>query len=223
MKYNLKVVFGNKFIYFLGASLIFYFLIALINLFSEESVTVEGVYFQLMFPAFLLVFFPTTYSIQNDEDSRILEIIFGIPNYRYKVWLIRLVMTLVMVFSFLMLMAFMSSVLLIHVPLWQMTLRLMVPVTFLGMLGFFFSTIIKNGNGTAVVMVVIGLVIWITSEFIPNSKWNVFLNPFDLPRNMSEAVWTSVVLANQRILLISSFVAVLWGLLNLQKREKFIR
>ena len=85
IRYNLKIVFGNKFVYFLGAALIFYLLITSISLFAADTVSVQGVYFQLMFPAFLLIFFPTTYGIQNDEDARILEILFGIPNYRYKI------------------------------------------------------------------------------------------------------------------------------------------
>ena len=40
----------------------------------------------LMFPSMLLIFYPAVFGIQNDEDSRILEILFGIPDYKYKVW-----------------------------------------------------------------------------------------------------------------------------------------
>ncbi|MCU4177387.1 hypothetical protein [Carboxylicivirga sp. N1Y90] len=223
IKYNLKVVFGNKFIYFLGASLIFYLLITSISLFGADTVSVQGVYYQLMFPAFLLVFFPTTYGIQNDEDARILEILFGIPNYRYKIWLVRLVMAFFMVFWFVFVMANLSSVILINVPVWEITFRLMIPVVLFGMLGFFFSTVIKNGNGTAVVVVVIGLVVWILVGFLEYSSWNVFLNPFDLPSNMSEVVWANVVAKHIRTWVIVSGIAGLWGLLNLQNREKFIK
>lgn len=223
VKYNLKVVFGNKFIYFLGASLIFYLLITSISLFGADSVSVQGVYYQLMFPAFLLVFFPTSYGIQNDEDARILEILFGIPNYRYKIWLVRLVMAFFMVFCFVLVMANLSSVILIYVPTWEITFRLMVPVILFGMIGFFFSTVIKNGNGTAVVVVVIGLVVWILDDILEHNAWNVFLNPFDLPSNMSESVWASVVAKHIRTWTIVSGVCGLWGLLNLQNREKFIK
>ncbi|WP_430816682.1 hypothetical protein [Carboxylicivirga sp. RSCT41] len=223
IRYNLKIVFGNKFVYFLGASLIFYLLITSINLFASDSVSVEGVYFQLMFPAFLLIFFPTTYGIQNDEDARILEILFGIPNYRYKIWLVRLVMAFFMVFWFIFLMANLSGVLLINVPVWEITLRLMVPVLLFGMLGFFFSTVVKNGNGTAVIVVIIGLIVWLFSGFLEASPWNIFLNPFELPSGMSETVWSNVVLKHMRTWLIVALVAALWGLLNLQQREKFIK
>nr|WP_321410094.1 hypothetical protein [uncultured Carboxylicivirga sp.] len=223
VKYNLKVVFGNKFVYFLGASLIFYLLVTSINLFASDSISIQGVYYQLMFPAFLLIFFPTSYGIQNDEDARILEILFGIPNYRYKIWLFRLAISFFIVFWFVFLMASLSSVLLINVPKWEMTLRLMIPVLFIGMMGFFFSTIVKNGNGTAVVVVIIGLIAWFTMAFLGNSAWNLFLNPFELPNDMSEAVWANIVIKHIRTWSIISLVAGLWGLLNLQNREKFIK
>jgi len=223
IRYNLKIVFGNKFVYFLGASLIFYLLITSISLFGAETVSVEGVYYQLMFPAFLLIFFPTSYGIQNDEDARMLEILFGIPDYRYKIWLVRLVMAFVMVFWFLFTMANLSNVLLINVPIWEMTLRLMIPVSLFGMLGFFFSTVVKNGNGTAVIVVIIGLLVWFISAFLESSPWNVFLNPFKFPSDMSEIVWESVVSKHMRTWLVVALVAGLWGLRNLQKREKFIK
>lgn len=223
IRYNLKIVFGNKFVYFLGAALIFYLLITSISLFAADTVSVQGVYFQLMFPAFLLIFFPTTYGIQNDEDARILEILFGIPNYRYKIWLVRLFMAIFMVFWFIFLMANLSSLILINVPVWEMTLRLMVPVGLFGMLGFFFSTVVKNGNGTAVVVVLIGLLVWFLSAFLEVSPWNVFLNPFQPPTGMSEALMESVVEKHVRTWLVVAAIAALWGLLNLQKREKFIK
>ena len=227
MKYNLKIVFGNRFVYFMGASILFYLLVTSINFFNTEDVTtVDDVYYLLFFPALLLIFFPTVYGIQNDEDARILEILFGVPNYRYKVWLWRISMTFVMVFGFLVLMAAVSGLLLVNVPVFTMALRLMVPVTFFGMLGFYFSTSVRNGNGAGVVLVVVGLILWILSEFLENTSnaaWNVFLNPFDMPSNMNETVWETVVLKNQRIQLIAAFIFLLWGLLNLQKREKFIR
>ena len=222
MRYNLKVVFGNKFVYFLGASVLFYLLITGLNFFSDEPATIESVYYQLMFPSLLIIFFPTVYGIQNDEDARILEIIFGIPNYRYKVWLVRLFMILVMAFVYLIFISFLSNILLVNVPVMKMTLRLMVPVTFFSMLGFFFSTLVKNGNGSAVLMVLVGLAAWIMSDTLRASKWNVFLNPFQLPRNMSETVYQSVVESNQLIFLIAALIALLWGLINLQNREKFV-
>lgn len=220
--YNLKVVFGNKFVYFFAASLIFYLLITSINLFTTEAVGIESVYYQLMFPGLLLVFFPTVFGIQNDSDARILEIIFGIPNYRYKVYLVRLAIVLCMQMVYLILLSYASNILLVEVPVLSMAMRLMVPIAFFGMLGFAFSTVVRNGNGTVVVVVLIGLLFWVLSGIFGNSKWNVFLNPFSEPDSMSDLVWASVVAQNRGILLATSVVLLLWGLINLQRREKFM-
>ncbi|MGV8139149.1 MAG: hypothetical protein AB2L20_28480 [Mangrovibacterium sp.] len=43
-------------------------------------------------------------------------------------------------------------------------IQVMFPVFFIGSLAFMFSTIIKNGNGTAVVMVILGVLAFILSE-----------------------------------------------------------
>ncbi|MFT3739598.1 MAG: hypothetical protein QM786_12640 [Breznakibacter sp.] len=221
--YNLKVVFGNKFIYFFAASLIFYLLITLINLFSSDAVTLQGIYYQLMFPGLLLIFFPTVFGIQNDADARVLEIVFGIPNYRYKVYLLRLSIVLAIQLGYLYLLAGMSNFILVNIPIQTYAVRLMVPIAFFGMLGFAFSTVVRNGNGTVVVVVLLGLLFWVLSGFYNESKWNVFLNPFAQPTSMSEQVWASVVAQNRAILLSASMVLLLWGLLNLQRREKFMK
>ncbi len=223
VKYNLKIIFGNRFVYFLGASLLFYLLFTSIALFSGETVGVDDVYYQLIFPGILLMFFPTSFGVQNDEDARILEILFGIPNYRYKVWLVRLSIIFVMVFVIVTILAFFNSYLLVELPVIEMGAQLIVILVLFGTLGFLFSTIVKNGNGTAVIMVIIGLILWFFHGFSNLSKWNVFLNPFSTPTRISESLFQTMLFQNRLIIISVSVVAVLWGLINLQKREKFIR
>ncbi len=223
IKYNLKIIFGNKFIYFLGASVIFYLLITGIALFSEDSMDVDNVYYQLIFPGILLVFFPTTFGIQNDEDARILEILFGIPNYRYKVWLVRLSIIFVMVYAMIFIFSFVNSFVLIQLPVFTMANHLIVVLILFGTMGFLFSTIVKNGNGSAVFMVIVGLVLWFLHGFLGESKWNIFLNPFSTPKNISASLFQTVLVQNRLIIITASLVSILWGLINLQKREKYIK
>ena len=102
-RYNMRIVFGGKFIYFVGAALIFFLVLGTISAFEESYMSLRDVYGLLIFPTILLVFYPSAFGIQNDADQRTLEIIFGIPDYRYKVWLVRLLMVLVIVFIVLFL------------------------------------------------------------------------------------------------------------------------
>lgn len=98
----------------------------------------------------------------------------------------------------------------------------MIPVIFLGMMAFMFSTFIRNGNGTAVVMIIFGLFFLILQDPLRKSQWNVFLNPFDPAYDVSETTWAIITLKNRIILITGSIIFLLAALLNLQKREKFM-
>ena len=104
----------------------------------------------------------------------------------------------------------------------ELTLQVLVPVFFIGMLCFFLSTVIKNGNGTAVVVIILGLIFFILDKVLEVSKWNIFLNPFDNPLDKNPAIFFQSLWYNRIILGIASLVCLLAGLYKTQNREKFI-
>ena len=222
-RYNMKIIFGGKFVYFVLAAVIFFLVFGVIIALEEDVLEMNEVYGLLAFPAILLVFYPSVFGIQSDADQRTLEIIFGVPDYRYKVWLVRYLMILVLVFLLLIPFSGVAYWALISFPLMRMILQLMVLVIFVSALGFCLSTLVKNGNATAVIMVVLGLVFLILADEISYSKWNLFLNPFSTPWDINEIVWKETIRQNRIILGIASIVFILLGLLNLQQREKFLR
>lgn len=222
-RYNLKIIFANKFIYFLIAAIIIFLLVATINLLDSDANPTEGtVYYLLLVPGILLIFYPTVFGIQNDVDTRMIEILFGIPNYRYKVWLIRMALIYIVVFGILMILSLVSSAAIVSVQIFYMVYQLMFPIFFLGSMAFMASTLVRNGNGTAVIIIIIGMGFWIASEPLATSKWNLFLNPFTVPKNVNEAVWRDTTLNNRIYLLVGTIITLLSGLLFLQKREKFV-
>jgi hypothetical protein len=222
-RYNMKIIFGGKFIYFILAAFIFFLFFGTIMAFNSDVLGIDEIYGLIAFPGILLVFYPSVFGIQNDADHRTLEIIFGIPNYRYKVWLVRYAMILVVVFVLLFPLAGLAYYALVSFPLVRMILQLMVLVIFVSALGFCISTIVKNGNATAVIMVIFGLAFLILSDELDTSKWNLFLNPFNYPGDINPIVWQETIRQNRIILGITSMVLILLGLLNLQQREKFLR
>jgi hypothetical protein len=222
VKYNMKVIFGNRFIWFVLAAIAFYFFIAITNIYDGNQPD-EGFIFDLqIMPGILLIFYPMTFGIQNDLDAGILEILFGIPDYRYKVWLVRLILVFVLVGLMMLGLTAMSYYLLAPVGILELTWQVMFPIYFLGSLAFLFSTIIKNGNGTAVVMVIIGVGLLIFSGIMERTMWNIFLNPFDIPNRLNEMIWKEITMKNRIFLAAGTVLFVLYGLFNLQKREKFI-
>lgn len=219
-RYNLKVIFGSKFIWFILAALSF-FIIFLINSVTGGEVVQESiVYENMFFPGILLIFYPTVYCMQSDEDTRILEILFCIPNYRYKVWLFRLFMVYFIFYFFLVIFSFLATVLLYPVEEFKMAAQMMFPLLFLGNLAFMVSTLLKSGNATAVVMIVIGILFVVVAG--ENVFYDIQLNPFNPPSEMHELLWNTLLLKNRLFLAIGAVVWLLLGLLNLQKRERFV-
>jgi len=220
--YNLKIIFANKFIWFLAGSLAFYIGLSLIHVFSTNVSRMQDLYGIFIFSGILLVFYPSVFGIQNDQDARTIEILFGIPNYRYKVWLIRLILIFVITFLIMLIFTFLSSVLIVKFPFSTMTVQVMIPVVFLGMMAFMLSTAIRNGNGTAVVMIIFGIFFMILEDPLRKSQWNVFLNPFEPAYDVNETTWALITMKNRIILVTGTLIFLLAGLFNLQKREKFM-
>ena len=221
--YNMKIIFANKFIWFLLAAFIFYAIFMFTSAW-EGSVLNEGLMYNLLlFPCILLIFYPTVFGIQNDEDNRILEILFGIPNYKYKVWGVRLLLIYICIFFALILFGYIGNYLLYPINPFSMTVQLMFPALFLGNLAFLVSTITRSGNGTAVIMIILGIAIFFMSNrTLRSSPWDVLLNPFQIEQGLHPAIWENYILQNRIFLIVGAVVWFLAGLLNLQKRERFV-
>jgi hypothetical protein len=220
---NLKIIFAGRFLYFLLAAWLFFLVIIGIMLFSEDTPDNIAIYNTLLFPGILIMFYPIVYNIQNDKDARMLEIIFGIPDYRYKVYLLRFMIILLLLMFLILLMTLFVWFSVVRIPVINMVTQLMAPLVFMACLTFLLTTIIRNGNGAAVVMVIIGLVnfVLIDSE-LRKSKWNLLLNPYNIPNDMNLAIWMNIVHQNRFMLMIGAVIALLWGLAGLQHREKFV-
>ncbi|MFK5855360.1 MAG: hypothetical protein QM503_04450 [Bacteroidota bacterium] len=222
VKYNLQIIFANKFVYFMIAAVAYYLLVITIMLFNDRMPSENNIFNMLLFPGVLILFYPVIYNIQNDKDSRMLEIIFSIPNYRYKIYLLRFFISMLLLAVVLLLMTIFTVTTVMRVPVFYMVYQVMYPLIFLASLSFLFTTLVKNASGAAVVMVLFGLFFWIMAGVLEHNKWNVFLNPFNVPSDISYSIWINIVFQNRIMLVIGSVISLLWTLINLQKREKFV-
>lgn len=219
----MKIIFSGKFIWFLIVGLLLFGFLMFSSAYEGSPLNEGVIYSQLMIPALLLVFYPASFGIQNDADNRILEILFGIPNYMYKVWLFRLFMIYIEVYFILVVYALLASLLLFQTNPFEMAAQLMVPVMLFGNLAFFYSTITRNGNATAVLIILTSILLLILSNtLLRNKYWSVVINPFDLPENIHSSVWEITLIKNRLMMIIAGIIFLMSGLLNLQKREKFL-
>ena len=225
VRYNLKIIFAGKFLWFLLAAFAFFAFFMFQQAWNRVEINEGSIFNLLLFPCLLLIFYPIVFGIQNDEDNRILEIIFGIPNYRYKVWGVRMLMIYVVNYFILVVFAYIARLLLYPVNIFEMPFQLIFPMLFLGNLAFMFSTTTRSGNGTAVIMIVFGLIFFIfmnSNRQIVNSYWNIFLNPFTIPSDIHPIIWQNTILKSRLFLLIGAIVCLMIGFFNLQKRERFV-
>ena len=140
VQYNLKIIFAGKFLWFLLAAFAFFAFFMFQQAWNRVEINEGSIFNLLLFPCLLLIFYPIVFGIQNDEDNRILEIIFGIPNYRYKVWGVRMLMIYVVNYFILVVFAYIARLLLYPVNIFEMPFQLIFPMLFLGNLAFMFST-----------------------------------------------------------------------------------
>jgi len=223
IRHNLKIIFANKFIYFLSGAVFLYFLILILGMLNDNSVVDEGqVYNMMMLPGLLLIFYPMTFGIYNDMEAGMMEMLIGIPNYRYKVWLVRLAIIWALVFLLLSALSFLTAFLVSEVEIFDMAVQLMYPVFFFGAAAFLTASFVKNGNGSAALMVLIGMVFWIWSGILGENRWNIFLNPYDQPADISDNIWLDMIYYNRIFLVCGIILALLGALYRLQKREKFV-
>jgi hypothetical protein len=200
---------------------LFLFIIGL-NLVNGEAISEAGVYRVLTLTGALLLFYPSSFGIQSDKDSRTLEIIFGIPDYRYRVWLMRLILIYTITFLILIALSLLLYYSLLHFPIFRMNIQVFFPLLFLGFLSFFLSTVLKSGNGTAAVIIILGVVFLILTDSLGKSYWNIFFNPYANPSDVSEMVWKSLEVKNRIFLMSGAVIFLLGGMMNLQRREKFL-
>jgi len=222
VKFNLKIIFAGRFVWFLTAALVIFFLFMLQAAWDPSELSGNTVYSIMLFPALLLVFYPAVFGIQNDEDARILEIIFGIPDYRYKVWGVRLLIIYISLFMLIIAFTALAGVMLCPVEIMPLSAQLMFPVLFFGNMAFLFSTITRSGNGAAVMVIVLSLLFLFFSGLISNTIWDPYLNPFNMPDSVHPMIWSETVLKNRIFLITAATIFFLGGMLNLQNREKFV-
>lgn len=223
IRYNIKIIFVNKFVYFFAANIIVFFITLFIKLYTNEFIIhANDIYNLLLLPGILSIFYYSTYGIQDDIDNYSIEIVFTVPDYINKIYLVRLFINFLVICFILTVLSVICSYIIIHFPIKKMIFQLSFPIVFLGSLSFYIFTILHNGDGTAVINTLLGLLIWMTSGFIKTSKWNIILNPFYVPINMNSVQWSEIIFNNRLYLSIGTILLILFSMLNLQKRENFI-
>jgi len=223
IRYNAGNVFAGKFIYFLLLAVLVFLISVAVHAFNVEVPPGPAdIYFFLLAPGMLLVFYPSSFAIQADADSRMLETLFGIPDYRYKVWLVRHLVQQLVVGLLLFLLALFCQYAMADFSLWRMVYHLLFPIFFLSSLALALASLTRSGNASAVVLVILSLFFLILAEPLRDSAWNLYHNPFIQTDQRTLLLRAEITFYSRTYLLVGSILTTLLGLLRLQQREKFV-
>ena len=223
VRYSAYQNFSGRALGFVGLAVVVFLAVLVASLMSRSAGRgPEQVYNTLLIPAILLIFYPSAFAIQSDKDAEMIETLFGIPDHRFKVWLVRLATLLVLVAGILLLLAVFCRIALTGFPVGSMVLQLMFPVLFLASLAFFLACLTGSGNATAVILVVVVLVFWGLAGPLRTSSWFIFHNPFRSVNALQAVAWAKTTLSNRLMLSIGSVFLLMLALLRLQNRERYI-
>jgi hypothetical protein len=223
LRYSGRQVFAGKFIYFLLLAVAVFLFVAIVHTANQEvPPNAELIYYFLLVPGVLLVLYPSAYAVQGDLDAGMLETLFGIPDYRYKVWLARQLVQQVAIAGLLTGLAAFCRFALADFAVSEMVFHLMFPVAFVGSIGFLLATLTRSGNGAVAVLVLVVIVFWILTEPLEGTRWALFYNPFSPLDEYETLLRTGTTFYNRAYLLAASGLAILGGLLRLQNRERLV-
>jgi hypothetical protein len=223
LRYSAYQNFSGRALGFIGLAVAVFLAVLVFSLMSRSAARgPEQVYNYLLIPAVLLTFYPSAFAVQSDKDAEMIETLFGIPDHRFKVWLVRLATLLVIVAAILLLLAVFCRIALTEFPVGAMVGQLMFPVLFLASLAFFLACLTGSGNATAVILVVVVLGFWGLAGTLKASPWFVFHNPFTSVNAIQAVAWAKTTLSNRLMLSIGSLFLLMLALLRLQNRERYI-
>lgn len=222
-RYNASAVFSGRAVYFMILAGVVFLAVVILNLVGRGGdFNGQKIYDYLLVPGILLVFYPSVFVIQNDRDSGMIETLFGIPDYRYKVWLARYLTLYAIVAALVFVLALFCRLGLAAFPLGRMVLQTMVPVIFVGSLAFFIASQTGSGLATAVIMIVVVMLFWLFKGSLADSPWYLFHNPFTVTNEVRAVLLAKTTVANRLYFISGSIALTMLALLRLQKREKFV-
>jgi hypothetical protein len=222
-RYNASAVFSGRAVYFMILAGVVFLAVVILNLVGRGGdFNGEKIYDYLLVPGILLVFYPSVFVIQNDRDSGMIETLFGIPDYRYKVWLARYLTLYAIVAALVFVLAIFCRLGLAGFPLSRMVLQIMVPIIFVGSLAFFIASQTGSGLATAVIMIVVVMLFWLFKGSLADSPWYLFHNPFTVTNEVRAVLLAKTTVANRLYFISASIALTMLALLRLQKREKFV-
>lgn len=220
-----QILFSKKFIWAMLVLLIFWGVVYTINYQQEsyERLTQEDILWPILWPLCGLALFLNMQLISSEKENRTLEVLFTTAGSRYKVWLIRMAtlnLIILLISIFLSGLAFFT---ISDIALLATGLHAFIPAFVVGGMTLYFS--VRFRSGLAAGMVSAGI-LFLTMMFygaLEGTKYVLFFNPYDIPRQLDPQTWYLWMWQNRIGLICLGFLLQFFALRGLEKRERLLR
>ncbi|MFC1724393.1 hypothetical protein ACFL4T_02110 [candidate division KSB1 bacterium] len=223
---NIKLLFTNKFFYFILGIILYFGFVCTINYFSDPGDSMPGyaIYIALIFiPMSVLTVFLSAYMLPGEMENNTLESLFSISGSIYKVWIIKISVMYIAISIMILILEILSYFMIADFPFFYTFFMSLFPLYFIGGLTFYFAVKFKSYAAAGILTGIIMILISFVTEPLQFSKFFLYINPIAKPRDINNYVWTRTLVENRVGMLVFGSLLYYLGLNKLKFREKFMR
>ena len=224
---NTRIVFSNRFAWFLFGLLAYCIFLYVVNYRSNiyNRMTPNDIYHVLLqLPLIALAVFLNMNLIASEKENRTLEITFTTAGSRIKIWLIRFGSLCLLFFIMAILLSLIGFFFFTDLPIWGFAFHTYVPAFFIAGMVFYFSVKFRSGLAAGMVSAVLLFLMLIFNEALEGTRWSIFFNHYDRPHNrVDPSVWNDWIWQNRIGLIVLGAAFIFAALRAMRHREKLLR
>ncbi|MFQ5604759.1 MAG: hypothetical protein ACE5HS_15930 [bacterium] len=223
---QVQIMFSKKFVWFLLGILGYFVLVYVINYRQSmiDRMTQEDILPWLVaLPLTVLAVYLNMQLISSEKENRTLEVMFTTAGSRYKVWLFRLTtlnLLLLMISIGLSHLAFFTIA---DMAVWGTAAHGFVPAYFVGGMTLYFAVKFRSGFAAGMVSGGILILLSMFSEALYETRYFLYFNPYDVPRQLDPETWQLWMWQNRMALMVLGVLLQFFALRGLEERERLLR
>ncbi len=221
---SFRLVFHRKLL-FMGAGILAYYgILYALAVFrpGEGFSAIQALHILVEAPGTVLGIYLTMDLVAGERDRNTLEVLFSTSSSHYKIWVVRMLSIYVVLAVSLMAMSALSYFFFAEFLFVEGALNAFLPAFLVANLTFFFSVSFRSGNAAGMLSLGFLIFILLTSESLGNTPYFLFLNPFDPPIGVDDALWGDRVLVNRLCVAALGCVLLFLALRRMEGRERLL-
>lgn len=223
---NVKLLFSNRFFYFILGIILYFGIVTFINYLTEpgDQIVGENVYIAIIvLPFLVLTVFLSSFILPSEMENNTIESLFSISGSIYKVWLIKIAVMYVALSLLILFLEILTYFMITDFKILNTYFQSLFPLYFTGGMTFYFAVRFRSNAVGAILSGIVLLMFLFLSEPLYQTKFYLYLNPMENPRNINGYVWSRTIIENRIGMVLFGSILYYLGLSKVKFREKFIQ